>query len=209
MRYSIYEKYIKRVIDFFFAVLALPFVIIIILIVSPFIICCDGWPVFYNAKRMGRYGNTFKMYKFRSMKNNSPDIRQADGSTYNGEDDLRVTKVGKILRKTSIDEIPQLLNVLVGDMSFVGPRPTLPTLKLEDVPAEQRKRYDVRPGITGYAQAYYRNSISQEEKFKYDSWYAENVSFFLDIKIIAKTGISVLRRDNIYIHDHKKDIEGE
>lgn len=115
-----YERYIKRAIDFIIALVAFPFVLLIILIVSPFIIADDGFPIFYNADRIGKNGKLFKMYKFRSMKNNAPDIRLADGSTYNGEDDPRVTKTGKILRKTSIDEVPQLLNVLIGDRDIIG-----------------------------------------------------------------------------------------
>ena len=102
------------------ALIALPFVLIVILIVSPFILFNDGFPIFYNAERIGQHGKLFKMYKFRSMKKDAPDIRLADGSTYNGEDDPRVTKIGKILRKTSIDEIPQLLNMLKGDSGIIG-----------------------------------------------------------------------------------------
>lgn len=94
-----YQKYIKRFLDFMIALIALPFVLIVILIVSPFILFNDGFPIFYNAERIGQHGKLFKMYKFRSMKKDAPDIRLADGSTYNGEDDPRVTKIGKILRK--------------------------------------------------------------------------------------------------------------
>ena len=115
-----YEKVIKRLLDFIVALIALPFVLLIIVVVAPFIIADDGFPIFYNAKRVGQNGKLFKMYKFRSMKNNAPDIRLADGSTYNGEDDPRVTKVGKVLRATSLDEIPQLLNVLTGDSGIIG-----------------------------------------------------------------------------------------
>lgn len=115
-----YEKYIKRIIDFIVVLLAMPFVLICIIIISPIIIINDGLPVFYNADRIGKNGKLFKMYKFRSMKNNAPDIRTASGDTYNAEDDPRVTKVGKILRKTSLDEIPQLINVLKGDRGIIG-----------------------------------------------------------------------------------------
>ena len=117
---DMYEKVIKRLLDFIVALIALPFVLLIIVVVAPFIIADDGFPIFYNAKRVGQNGKLFKMYKFRSMKNNAPDIRLADGSTYNGEDDPRVTKVGKVLRATSLDEIPQLLNVLTGDSGIIG-----------------------------------------------------------------------------------------
>ena len=109
------------------------------------------------------------------------------------------------MRKTSIDEIPQFLNVLIGDMSFVGPRPTLATKSFEEVEVERRKRYDVKPSITGYAQAYFRNSISQEDKFRYDLYYVDHVSFKLDLKILSQTMISVIKRENIYVKEKNND----
>lgn len=115
-----YERTIKRIIDFIISILALPFFVVLVIAVTPLILLEDGFPVFYNAKRIGRTGKLFKMYKFRSMKNNAPDIRLSDGSTYNGEDDPRVTKVGRFLRNTSIDEAPQLLNMLKGDSGIIG-----------------------------------------------------------------------------------------
>lgn len=179
------------------ALIALPFVLILIVILAPIIFISDPGPIFYNGLRRGLNGKPFKMFKFRSMYVNAPDIRNEDGSTYNGDDDPRVTKIGRIMRKTSIDEIPQLLNVLIGDMSFVGPRPTLATKSFEEIEVERRKRYDVRPGVTGYSQAYFRNSISQKDKFKYDLYYVDHVSFLLDIKILLKTVVAVLKRENI------------
>lgn len=164
---------------------------------SPIIYLSDPGPIFYNGLRRGRNGRTFKMFKFRSMYVNAPDLRNEDGSTFNSDNDPRVTKVGGIMRKLSIDEIPQLLNVLIGDMSFVGPRPTLATKTYEEIEVERRKRYDVRPGVTGYAQAYYRNSISQEEKYRLDLYYVDHISFVFDVKILIKTIESVLRRKNI------------
>ena len=192
-----YKQYIKRGIDIVLSLIALPFVLIVIIIMAPIIFINDPGPIFYNGLRRGKNGKTFKMFKFRSMYVNSPDIRNVDGSTFNSDDDPRVTKIGKIMRKLSIDEIPQLLNVLIGDMSFVGPRPTLATKSFEDIEIQRRKRYDVRPGITGYSQAYFRNSISQEDKFKYDLYYVDNVSFLLDMKIIFKTFGTVLMQKNI------------
>lgn len=192
-----YKRYVKRGIDFCLALIALPFVLILIVILAPIIFISDPGPIFYNGLRRGLNGKPFKMFKFRSMYVNAPDIRNEDGSTYNGDDDPRVTKIGRIMRKTSIDEIPQLLNVLIGDMSFVGPRPTLATKSFEEIEVERRKRYDVRPGVTGYSQAYFRNSISQKDKFKYDLYYVDHVSFLLDIKILLKTVVSVLKRENI------------
>lgn len=192
-----YEKHIKRIIDFIIALMALPFVILIIIIVSPFIIIDDGFPIFYNAKRIGQHGKLFKMYKFRSMKNNSPDIRLEDGSTYNSEDDPRVTKIGKILRATSIDEVPQLLNVLKGDMSLIGPRPDPPDW-LNMYPKKIKVFLNVKPGITGYSQAYFRNSVDGHEKMKNDSYYATHCTFSMDVKIFFKTIVTVLGHENTY-----------
>lgn len=194
-----YKNFFKRFLDFVISLIALPFVLLVIIIMAPIIYINDPGSVFYNATRRGKDGRTFKMFKLRSMYVNSPDIKNADGSTFNSDNDPRVTKVGRIMRKTSIDEIPQILNVLLGHMSYVGPRPTLATRPYEEIPLEDRKRYAVRPGITGYAQAYYRNSITQQEKFKHDAYYAENLSFVMDIKIMIQTVKSVLIHENIYV----------
>lgn len=194
-----YKKFFKRLIDFAVALAGTPFLGIIFIVVAPLIYFEDKGPVFYNAERRGKDGKTFKMYKFRSMKVNSPDLKSADGSTYNGDDDPRVTKIGRLLRKTSLDETPQLLNILKGDMSIIGPRPTLPTKPLSEIEPERKKRFEMRPGLTGYSQAYFRNSITQDEKFKHDIYYVENVTFIMDIKIFIQTAVSVLRRKNIYV----------
>lgn len=193
-----YKKYFKRLLDFLVALFALPFILILIVFVGTVIFIADGGPIFYKAPRMGRNGHIFKMYKFRSMKVNSPDLRNADGSTFNSEYDSRVTRVGRILRKTSIDEIPQLLNVLLGDMSIIGPRPSLATTPYEAYSEIRKKRVSVRPGITGYSQAYFRNSISQDDKFAYDCIYVDNISLGQDVKILLKTVSSVFKRENIY-----------
>jgi lipopolysaccharide/colanic/teichoic acid biosynthesis glycosyltransferase len=148
---------------------------------------------------MGKKGKRFTMYKLRSMKINAPDLRNPDGSTFNSENDPRVTKIGKFIRKTSIDELPQLLNVLKGDMSLVGPRPTLYSNDYSTFDKQTKKRYEVLPGITGYTQAFYRNSIGQDEKFRYDSWYVDNMNFALDVKIIFKTVASVLKQKDIFV----------
>ena len=118
-----YKKFFKRFFDIVISLLALPFVLLSIILVAPIIYFTDKGPVFYNAERVGKDGKPFKMYKLRSMYVNAPDIRLADGSTYNGEDDPRVTPVGRFIRKTSIDELPQVINVLQGRMSWIGPRP--------------------------------------------------------------------------------------
>ena len=194
-------KYVKRWLDILISLVALPFFGIIFLVLAPAIYFTDKGPVFYNAPRLGKNGKIFNMYKFRSMRVNAPDLRNADGSTYNGEDDPRVTKIGKLIRKTSLDELPQLLNVMKGDMSIVGPRGFLTTKfkSLELLSEPERKRLTVRPGITGYSQAYFRNSISMEEKIQCDCYYVDHMSLWLDIKIIFQTVRSVLKRENIYI----------
>ena len=158
----------------------------------------DRGDIFYLASRRGRYGEIFKMFKFRSMKMNAPDIRNSDNSTYNSPDDPRITKVGRFIRKTSIDELPQFFNVLIGDMSFIGPRPVTTDRPLEEYDEKRKIRLEVRPGITGYSQAYFRNSISNEEKLEKDAFYARNVTFGGDLKIIFATVNTVVFRKNIY-----------
>ena len=192
-----YERVIKRIFDFLIGIIALPFILVITVIVAPLIYIDNKGPIFYNACRLGKDGKVFKMYKFRSMVVNAPDIRNEDGSTYNGDDDPRVTKVGRILRRTSIDELPQFLNVLLGDMSLIGPRPD-PLDDMKIYTEHQKKKLAVRPGITGYNQAYYRNSVEQNAKFEHDVYYAEHISFILDMKIFFKTIVTVLSRDNVY-----------
>ena len=158
----------------------------------------DRGPMFYSGKRLGQYGKSFPMHKFRSMKVNAPDIRLKDGSTYNGDDDPRVTKLGRFIRKTSLDEIPQILNVLKGDMSLIGPRPD-PLDWLDKYKEEEKVFLNVRPGTTGYNQAYYRNSADAQEKIDNDVYYAKNISFALDVKIILKTIKTVLCRENVNV----------
>lgn len=191
-----YSHFIKRLFDLIIGVLALPFVLLLILIVGPIIWLEDKGPIFYKAKRIAKGGNLFNMYKFRSMMVNAPDIRLENGDTYNGDDDPRVTKVGRFLRKTSLDEVPQFLNVLIGNMSFIGPRPDTPdflNVYKENNPAI----LTIKPGITGYNQAYFRNSIDGEEKMKNDDYYAKNLSFLMDVRIVLKTIKTVLFRENI------------
>lgn len=193
--------HIKRIVDFLVGLLALPFVILAFLFIAPVIYFTDRGPIFYTAPRRGKDAKVFLMYKFRSMRVHAPDIRNADGSTYNGDDDPRVTRIGRLLRKTSLDELPQFFNVLKGDMSLIGPRPTLATKEIDWDTLDENRRlhYAVRPGITGYSQAYYRNSITQEEKFENDAYYAAHVSFLLDVRIVFKTVFSVLKHENINI----------
>ena len=194
-----YKHFFKRVIDIIGAVILLPFVLLEIIILAPIIWLTDKGPVFYNANRAGKGYKPFKMFKLRSMYVNSPDLKNADGSTFNSDNDPRVTPIGRIMRKTSLDEFPQFLNILIGDMSFVGPRPKLynPEKTLESYEGDKLKSFEVKPGVTGYAQAYYRNSITQDEKFHWDAYYAEHISFWMDVKIIWQTVVSVIGRKNI------------
>lgn len=181
-----YKNFGKRALDIIFSIMGLPIFLILFIFIAPAIYFSDKGPIFYNAERIGKNGKLFKMYKFRSMYVNSPDIRLEDGSTYNNENDPRVTKIGKFLRKTSIDEIPQILNVLIGDMSIIGPRPDTP-LGAHRYPEEEIYFLQVRPGITGYSQAYFRNSVDGKTKAINDMYYAKNLSFAFDFKILMKT----------------------
>ena len=192
-----YRTFWKRVLDWMAALMATPFVLLAVAAAAIAIKLEDGGPVFYNAERIGRNGRLFRMMKLRSMKVNAPDIRLADGSTYNGEDDPRVTKVGRFLRKTSVDELPQIFNVLTGDMSLIGPRPDPPDW-LDRYPEDIRVFLTVRPGITGYSQAYFRNSADGEQKMQHDAYYATHCSFWMDVKILFQTIAVVLKRENTY-----------
>lgn len=197
-----YIHFFKRVFDVILSVVALPFILLVIVIVAPFIWLEDRGPIFYNACRIGKNGKPFKMLKFRSMKVNAPDIRLEDGSTYNGDDDPRVTRIGCFLRKTSIDELPQVLNILLGDMSWIGIRPD-PLDWLDRYTDSERIILTVRPGITGYNQAYFRNSVDGVAKLRNDVYYAEHISFWLDVKIFFKTIKTVLFREYVNIDDNR------
>lgn len=192
-----YRYFIKRLLDIIFALILLPIVLVIIIPVSIAIKLEDGGPVFYNGPRLGKNMKQFTMYKLRSMKVNAPDIRNEDGTTFNSNDDPRVTKVGKFIRKTSIDELPQIFNVLKGEMSFIGPRPS-PLGDKSIYPKEFFKKFDVLPGITGYNQALLRNNATMEERIANDSYYVDNISFRLDIKILFMTIGNVVFSKNIY-----------
>lgn len=194
-----YNHFFKRFFDIIGSLVLLPFVLIEIILIAPFIWLTDKGPVFYNATRAGKDYKPYKMFKLRSMYVNSPDLKNPDGSTFNSDNDPRVTAIGKLLRKTSLDEFPQLLNVLIGQMSFVGPRPKLFGGKevYEGFSDEYKKSFTVKPGITGYAQAYYRNSITQDEKFHWDAYYADHISMWMDLKILWQTLISVVVHKNI------------
>ena len=194
---GIYQLVIKRIIDIILCLFALPFVLLITIPIAIAIKVEDKGPVFYKSRRLGKGFKEFNMLKFRSMKVNAPDLRNDDGSTYNSKNDLRVTKIGRFIRECSLDELPQFFNVLIGNMSIIGPRAG--DVESKDTYEEDEKdKMLVRPGISGYTQAYYRNNLGVREKRLYDAWYAHNVSLWIDIKIIFKTVATVLKRENVY-----------
>lgn len=203
-----YKHYIKRLMDICISLICIPFFAVIFIFVAPAIYLTDKGPVFYSADRLGRGGKFFRMLKFRSMRVNAPDLRNADGSTFSSSSDSRVTKIGRIIRKTSLDETPQIFNVLKGDMSIVGPRAHL-TTKFHGWDSQtelQKKRMAVRPGITGYSQAYFRNSATSEEKEEQDAYYVDHISFGLDVKILVQTFLSIVKRKNIYSSEGRQAV---
>lgn len=192
-----YRCFFKRFIDLVLSLVAFPFFLLMLIPISIAIKLDDGGPVFYRSARVGKNFKKFGMYKFRSMKVNAPDLRNADGGTYNAADDPRVTKIGKILRETSLDEIPQLFNIIKGDMSIIGPRAG-DWESVDTYEEDEKDKCKVVPGLTGYCQAYFRNSASVREKRLKDAWYANNVSFVLDMKIFFKTILTVMKHENLY-----------
>ena len=199
---------VKRVVDFILSLILFPFLLILIVVIGVAIILDDGRPIFYFADRIGYRGKIFKMFKFRSMKVDAPDLRYEDGSTYNAADDPRVTRIGRLLRRTSLDEVPQFLNVLLGDMAFIGPRPDS-AYYLSQYTDEERIILNVRPGITGYNQVINRNSVGTKEKLKNDIFYVNNISFRLDVKILFMTISRVLFSKNVYRENTYSPIEEE
>ena len=186
-----YKTYLKRLLDLVLSFMGLlvlsPILLLVILLLA---IANNGKPFFFQM-RPGLKGHLFKIIKFKTMN----DKKDFNGKLLN--DSLRLTKIGNFVRKTSLDEIPQLINVLKGDMSLIGPRPLLP----EYLPLyndEQKKRHNVRPGITGWAQVNGRNTINWQQKFEYDVWYVQHLSFKLDVKIIIQTFQKVLKSEGIY-----------
>jgi len=180
----------KRAFDLTFGLLLLIVLIPVMLIVGLLILIKLGRPVIFKQRRPGLHGKPFTLYKFRTME----EVRDLSGITL--PDEQRLTTLGVRLRKYSLDELPQLINVVRGDLSFVGPRPLLMHY-LERYSQEQARRHEVKPGITGWAQVNGRNTISWEEKFEYDVWYVDNRSFGLDIKILWLTLKKVLKAEGI------------
>lgn len=201
---GIYQLVVKRIIDVLLCLLILPLILLISIPIAITIKIEDGGPIFYKSHRLGKGFKEFNMLKFRSMRINAPDLRNDDGSTYNSKTDNRVTCIGRIIRETSLDELPQCFNVMLGHMSLVGPRAG--DVESRDTYEEDEKdKMLVRPGITGYTQAYYRNNLGVREKRLYDAWYAHNVSIWLDIKILFKTVATVLKKENLYTNDANQE----
>ena len=187
---SIYKLFFKALFDFVIALICLILLSpLFFLVIIGLFFANEGKPFFFQL-RPGLNGAIFKLIKFKTMN----DKKDAKGNLLADAD--RLTKIGVFVRKTSLDEIPQLFNVLKGDMSLIGPRPLLPEyLCLYN--SEQKKRHNVKPGITGWAQINGRNAISWERKFEYDIWYVDNISFFLDLKIFLKTFIKVFKSEGV------------
>lgn len=185
-----YKNFIKPAIDFMLALVGFLFLSpVFVLVMIGLFFANDGKPFFFQL-RPGKNGKIFKIIKFKTM----TDKKDENGNLLPDAD--RLTKIGSFVRKTSLDEIPQLLNVIKGDMSLVGPRPLLPKY-LELYNDFQRRRNEVKPGITGWAQVNGRNSISWEKKFEYDVWYVDNVSLLLDVKILIMTVLKVVKSEGI------------
>ncbi|CAK7039487.1 MAG: Undecaprenyl phosphate N,N'-diacetylbacillosamine 1-phosphate transferase [Phascolarctobacterium sp.] len=185
-----YKKFIKRILDIILSLIALIILSPLLILISILVRIKLGSPVFFRQLRPGKNEKIFGILKFRTM----TDERDESGNLLS--DDIRLTKFGQFLRSTSIDELPELLNILKGDMSIVGPRPLL-VQYLERYTEEQKHRHDVKPGLTGLAQVNGRNGIAWDEKFKYDIEYAKNVTFYGDCKIILQTVMKVFGREGI------------
>lgn len=193
---GIYEKYIKRILDFTLSLIALICLFPILLIVAILVRVKLGSPVIFKQQRPGKDEKIFTLYKFRTM----TDEKDENGNLL--PNSQRLTKFGKFLRSTSLDELPELINIVKGDMSIVGPRPLLPEYLLFYTEKERYRHY-VRPGLTGYAQVNGRNAITcWEDRFKYDIKYVEECSFALDVKIICRTIVKVVRKSDILDCNH-------
>ena len=186
-----YKKYIKRLLDIILSLFAIIILSPIYLIISILVLLFMGWPILFKQPRPGKNEKIFNMYKFRTMTNK----KDKNGNLLPNE--KRLTKFGNFLRKTSLDELPEFFSIFLGKMSFIGPRP-LHVEYLNYYSEEQKHRHDVRPGLTGWAQVNGRNSISWNEKFKFDIYYVNNVSFLLDFKIFLLTIKQVVFKENIY-----------
>lgn len=188
---------LKNIFDYIVASISMLFLSPIFLIISIIIKLDSSGPIFFKQERLGRNGEVFKIYKFRTMINNAEKI----GSGLRIEkNDSRITKFGNYLRKTSLDELPQFINIIRGEMSFVGPRPPVVyhPYKIEEYTVHTKKRFEVKPGITGLAQVTGRNNLTWDERIEYDVMYVENFNFFYDIKLLFKTVYKVVKKEDIY-----------
>ena len=192
---TLYHPIGKRLFDLLTTLIALIFLFPVFLIISLMVRIKHGSPIIFTQQRPGLHGKRFTLLKFRTM------IVACDSDGELLPDEERLTAFGQFLRRTSLDELPELINVLRGNMSLVGPRPLLMQY-LDRYTPEQERRHEVRPGITGWAQISGRNTLSWEEKFKFDVWYVDNMSFWLDLKILALTVWKVLRREGISQDGH-------
>lgn len=188
--YGPYEKYLKRPLDVCCVLLALIVFSWLLGILAILVRIKLGSPIFFCQERPGKDEKIFKLYKFRTM----TDSRDVNGNLL--PDDVRLTKFGRLLRSTSLDELPELWNIVKGDMSIIGPRPLVKQY-LSYYTEEETHRHAVRPGLTGMAQVHGRNSVKWEERFAYDTYYAKHITFLTDVKIIFQTVFTVIRRDNI------------
>jgi len=185
-----YRNFIKRVIDCLVALVLLILALPVLLIAAAFLFFANNGKVFFTQERPGRKTRLFRVIKFKTMN----DKKDPNGKLL--PDRERLTPAGKFIRTTSIDELPQMINVLKGDMSLIGPRPLLPRYLLL-YNEQQKRRHEVRPGITGWAQVNGRNAISWQKKFEYDVWYVDNLGFLLDVKIVWLTIIKIFKREGI------------
>ncbi len=207
-------RYIKRMLDVVIAALTMIFLSPLMAFTAVAVKLESDGPAIFKQDRLGLNGKVFKIYKFRSM---CQGAEHTGTGVYSGADDMRVTKVGKIIRATSIDELPQLFNILKGDMSFIGPRPPLTyhPWDISEYTKEQLHMFDVRPGITGWAQVNGRKDVEWHKRIEFNCWYVDHMSFWLDIKILFTTVIKVLKNeDNVNVgatlvtdENHEKETE--
>lgn len=188
-----YRKFIKRMLDIIFSFVGVLVGIIPMIIVAVAIKVDSKGPVIFKQERIGYKGNVYKMYKFRSM-----CVGAEKDGVYSDDSDIRVTRVGRILRATSIDELPQLINVLRGDMSLIGFRSPLTyhPWSWDEYTDEQKKMFELKPGITGWAQVHGRKTVEWNDRIAMNVWYEENISFFLDVKILCLTVLKVLKNED-------------
>lgn len=192
-------RYFKRVLDVVMALIALIVLSLLMLLTALLVKCDSKGPVLFKQDRLGKNGKVFKILKFRSMCENAEYM---GSGVYCGKDDMRVTKVGKVIRATSIDELPQLINIIKGDMSFIGPRPPLTyhPWDISQYTSEQLHMFDVRPGISGWAQVNGRKDVEWHKRIELNCWYVDHMSLWLDIKILFLTVFKVLKNeDNVNV----------